>query len=164
MHPNHDTEALLLFAVALASKRRPAELLEVMAAADLINGLIPGQIRMRDAFARLATRGLIVGVGEDGFALTDNGQQLIAASSQRNDLQIRLKSISDNLNAYQHPGDQATLQVSPERFDKAILTHRAAAQSTAKNLLVPKPKTDGDKSRPGQRQRKPMPTRKKRKG
>ena len=155
MHPNHDVETLIFFAIALASKRRPAPLLEVIAAVDLVNGIVPGQIRMRDAFARLATRGLISEVGVDELAITENGQRLLTQSSQPNDLQVRLQKISALLDAYQHPGDQATLLVTPERFDRAILTHRATAQSKLKNLLVPKPKTDGDKNRPGQRQRKP---------
>jgi len=41
--------------------------------------------------------------------------------------------------------------------------HRAAAAAPARNLLVPKPKpAETSKSRPGQRQRKPMPARRKR--
>lgn len=160
MHPNHDTESLLLLAIALASKRRPAELLEVIAATDLINGLIPGQIRMRDAFARLATRGLIIGVGDDGFALTDNALPLIADSSKKDDLEQRLNKVKTHLAAYEHPGDLPGLLVTPERFDKAILAHRAAAASTAKNLLVAKPKPEGQKNRPGQRQRRPLPANK----
>lgn len=163
MNPNHtnlDIEALLLLAVSLAAKRRPADLQEVMAATDLIHSPIPGQILLRNAFSRLATLGLLCETGEGCFALTDAGAALIAAGSQRNDLNIRLKTVREQLAACKHPADQPPLLVTPERFDKAILGHRAAAQSPAKNLLVPKPKTDGDKSRPGQRQRKPMPARK----
>ena len=38
MHPIHDVDALLLLAIGLASKRRPAEPLEIVAAIDLIQG------------------------------------------------------------------------------------------------------------------------------
>ena len=159
-HPNHNVEALLLLAISLSSKRRPAELLEIIAAADLIEGLIPGQIRLRDAFSRMATRGLIIETENHGFALTENALPLVADASKKDDLEQRLNKVKIHLAAYEHPGDLPGLLVTPEQFSVAILAHRAAAASTAKNLLVPKPKTDGDKSRPGQRQRKPAPSKK----
>jgi hypothetical protein len=159
-HPNHNVEALLLLAIALSSKRRPAELQEIIAAADLIEGLIPGQIRLRDAFSRLATRGLIVETEDNGFALTENALPLVADASKKDDLEQRLNRVKTNLAAYEHAGELPGLLVTPERFDLAILSHRAAAASKVKNLLIPKPKPDGQKSRPGQRQRKPMPAKK----
>lgn len=165
MSPNHanlDIEALLLFAISMASKRRPADLQEVMAATDLIQSPIPGQILLRNAISRLSARGLLTETAEGCFGLTPAGEAIISAAARRNDLTVRLKSIREQLAAYQHPGDLTPVVVTPDRFDKAILGHRAAAQSTAKNLLVPKPKTDGDKSRPGQRQRKPLPAKKRR--
>jgi hypothetical protein len=42
----------------------------------------------------------------------------------------------------------------------AIQAHRAAGKTAAKNLLVPKPKPEAEVHKPGQRQRKPMPARK----
>jgi hypothetical protein len=160
MHPNHNVEALLLLAIALSSKRRPAQLLEIIAAADLIEGLIPGQIRLRDAFSRMATRGLIIETEDHGFSLTEYALPLVADASKKDDMEQRLNKVKTNLAAYEHPGDLPGLLVTPDRFDLAILAHRAAAALKVKNLLVPKPKTDGQKSRPGQRQRKPMPAKK----
>lgn len=159
-HPNLDIEALLLFAISLASKRRPADLQAVMAATDLIQSPIPGQILLRNGFSRLATLGLLTENEEECFVLSDAAEALLAAAPQRNDRAIRLKGIREALAAYRPAGEQPGLLIRPERFDKAILGHRAEAQLKVKNLLVPKPKTDGDKSRPGQRQRKPIPARK----
>ena len=36
MHPVHDVDSLLILATALSSKRRPAELVEIVSAADLL--------------------------------------------------------------------------------------------------------------------------------
>ena len=44
----------------LAAKRRPAELLEIMAAIDLIQGNIPNEEKLSEAFARLGQSGLLV--------------------------------------------------------------------------------------------------------
>ena len=48
---------------------------------------------------------------------------------------------------------------TPEALRTAILAHRAASATAAKNLLVPKPKPVETAKRPGQRQRKPLPAR-----
>ena len=50
---------LLLLAIGLASKRRPAEPLEIVAAIDLIQGNIPAEAKLSEAIARLAVHGLI---------------------------------------------------------------------------------------------------------
>jgi hypothetical protein len=45
------SRSLVLLATALAAKRRPAELLEIMAAIDLIQGNIPNETKLSEAFA-----------------------------------------------------------------------------------------------------------------
>jgi hypothetical protein len=45
MYPVHDVDALLLIATTLSSKRRPAELVEIIAAADLLQVAIPAAPR-----------------------------------------------------------------------------------------------------------------------
>ena len=69
MHPIHDHDPLLFLAVALAAKRRPAELVDVVAAIDLLQIAIPGEQRFIDSFARLAEAGLLLG-RDDGLALS----------------------------------------------------------------------------------------------
>jgi len=46
-----------------------------------------------------------------------------------------------------------------EQLKEALLAHRAAGAGARRNLLVPKPKPAEDIRRPGQRQRKPAPAR-----
>ena len=68
MHPVHDVDALLLLALGLSAKRRPAELVDIMAATDLIQEAIPADAKLIEAFERLSRHGLIVAV-ESGYRL-----------------------------------------------------------------------------------------------
>ena len=72
----------------------------------------------------------------------------------------RLFALKDNLSLYNIKGEHAAVVLTAEQVTAAILAHRAAAKTTAKNLLVPKPKPEAEVHKPGQRQRKPMPARK----
>ena len=46
MHPILDSDALVLLATTLSAKRRPAELVEIIAAAELIVGSLPGEAKL----------------------------------------------------------------------------------------------------------------------
>nr|MBL8411024.1 hypothetical protein [Dechloromonas sp.] len=160
MHPIHDVDALLLLATALSAKRRPAEPVEIMAAIDLINGNIPAEAKLAEAIARLAVHGLLCG-SADGLALTPAAQDIIEKLPRKAENEERLFSIRDQLSMHNAKVESPAIDISVDALRAALLAHRAAAASTAKNLLVPKPKPeDKSQSRPGQRQRKPMPARK----
>lgn len=161
MHPIHDTDPLLLLAVAMASKRRPAELLEIVAAVDLLQGKVPGETKFADTLARLAVAGLIVGSEEAGLALTPAAQQLIEVLPRKGEAEERLQALKGGLGAYAPGPEQPPVVIAGATILTAILAHRAAAKSPAKNLLVPKPKPAETTSRPGQRKRKPAPARRK---
>lgn len=161
MHPIHDHDPLMFLAVALAAKRRPAELVDVVAAIDLLQIAIPGEQRFIDSFARLAEAGLLLG-RDDGLALTPAGLALFEALPKLSDGEERVFSVKQALATYT-PGIAELLSaIEPAAVTAAIAAHRTAAAGPAKNLLVPKPKpAETSKSRPGQRQRKPMPARRK---
>lgn len=157
MHPIHDVDAILLLATALSSKRRPAELVEIMAAVELINEAIPSETKLVDAFARLSTHALI---GEEGggFTLTPEAQQIMKGLSRKAEKAERIFSIREKLTAYNAAAQLPPVVLTVEQLKTAIETHKASGQGAGKNLLVPKPKpVDTDKHRPGQRQRKPLP-------
>ena len=59
MQPIHDTDVLLLLSLAFSSKRRPAELIEIVAAAEIVQGVIPANVRLIESFSRLSQCGLI---------------------------------------------------------------------------------------------------------
>lgn len=158
MHPIHDVDALLLLAIGLASKRRPAEPLEIVAAIDLIQGNIPAEAKLSEAIARLAVHGLI-GEVDGRCLLTADAQKMIEALPRKAEPDAQLFALRGALAAYTPAGECAAIDIAPETLRAAMLAHRASAESGAKNLLVPKPKPVEPTTRPGQRQRKPLPAR-----
>lgn len=161
MHPVHDVDCLLLLALLMAAKRRPAELLDVVAAADLINGNIPGEAKLVESFERLSRQGLLV-ESLGGYALTAAGEDLAVGLSRKASPAEQLFVIKDRLSMYAGSEAHPPVVLSLAQATAAIVAHRSAEKLSAKNLLVAKPKPEGGVSRPGQRQRKPMPARKRR--
>jgi hypothetical protein len=155
----HDVDVLLLLALALSSKRRPAELSEIVAATDLLQGAVPSETRLVEAFARLGANGLVC-EQEGGFLLTPEAQKIITGTSRKADTEQRMQSIRDKLSAYEPAGDHPPIKLAAKTVCAAILAHRDSAKITGKNMLVPKPKpADTNGPRPGQRQRRPLPAR-----
>lgn len=160
MYPVHDTDALLMLATALAAKRRPAELIEIIAAAELIQSTIPAEQKLSESFARLSAHGLIQMV-DGGFTLTEDGQAVMAAESKRKaDAAERIFRIKDSLAAYATRSGEASIVLGVDQLAAVVLAHRQALLGAPRSLLVPKPKPEETNSkRPGQRQRKPLPPR-----
>lgn len=156
-----DIDVLLLFATALAAKRRPAELAEIVAALDLIQGNIPSEEKLADAFARLGTGGLLV-VEAGTVALTATAEKLIEPLPHKGDHAQRLFELKGLLGSYRPASEGGAITLSQDQLAAAILAHRHAAAAGGKNLLVPKPQPEAGQARPGQRQRKPMPKARKR--
>lgn len=157
MYPVHDVDALLLLAMALASKRRPAELAEIIAAADMIQGSIPSDLKLEEAFYRLSMHGLI-SEAEGGFTLTPDAQKIMTGQPRKDDAQKRILGIKENLSAYNPQSEHSPILVTAEQLSAAVLAHRASEKTTGKNMLVPKPKpAETNNKRPGQR--KPFPAR-----
>ncbi|MCX7148159.1 MAG: hypothetical protein NTY05_01925 [Rhodocyclales bacterium] len=152
MHPIHDVDVLLLMATALASKRRPAELVEIMAATDLMHGSIPLDVDMAAAFLRLSTHGLIS--EEAGcFTLTPDALEFMAGVRHKRKAEPaqRLLTVKQELAGYTPKGEGAAVRVATEQISAAILAHRVFLKAPGRNMLVPKPKAAVDKAkRPGQ--------------
>jgi hypothetical protein len=85
---------------------------------------------------------------------------MIEALPRKAEPDAQLFALRGALAAYTATGECAAIEIAPETLRAAMLAHRASAESGAKNLLVPKPKPVADVLKPGQRQRKPMPARK----
>lgn len=161
MHPIHDVDVLLLLAISLAAKRRPAEPAEIMAAIDLIQGNIPAEEKLSDGLSRLGRHGLVDG-SEGRLALTAAAEKMVEALPRKGEAEERLRDLKRLLAAHGSAGDGAAIEMAPEQLRAAILAHRAAGQGGAKNLLVAKPKPEAGPQRPGQRQRKPAPAKRRR--
>jgi hypothetical protein len=144
MYPIHEFDALLMLATALAGKRRAAPLSEIMAAADLLQ-CIPRDSPLTEAFNRLARFGLIR-EAEGVFALTADGEKIVAGSPAKADTEQRLAAINENLLAYkltgEHPGEHAPIVITSTQYKAAIAAHRASGKGAGKNLAMPKVDAD----------------------
>ncbi len=159
MHPVHDVDALLLLTMTLSCKRRPAELVEIVAAADLLQLSIPLAAKLGEAFFRLSTHGLI-GEVDGRYTLTADAQTFVADLPRKAESAERLFAIKEQLSAYEPKGEYTPVVLSVEQIDSAQLAHKTAAATAAKNLLVAKPKASESAGKPGGvRRRKPLPAR-----
>ncbi len=141
MRPVHDIDVIILVATALASKRRPAELAEIVAAAELIQGFIPFVEKLGEAVQRLSSFGLI-SVSENGFTLTPAALEIMADQPKRSTTEDLIISIKGGLAAYTPKGESAAIQVTMEQLSAAIQSHKISRKAPGKNLLMPKPAID----------------------
>ncbi|OHC69203.1 MAG: hypothetical protein A2045_08380 [Rhodocyclales bacterium GWA2_65_20] len=139
--PDVDVDVLILMATALSSKRRPAELVEIVAAADLIQGCIPFIEKLDEAIQQLSSIGLIAAV-EGGFTLTPAAQEIMADQPRKADTEERIAFIQGKLAAYKPKGKCSPILLTGEQLGAAILAHKASRKTAGKNLLMPKPKVD----------------------
>jgi hypothetical protein len=139
MQSVRDVDAFLMLTLALASKRRPAELAEIMAAADLSHGAIPYRSDLGDAFHQLSTHGLIC--EEEGrFALTPDAQRIMARQPRKAGTAALIASIKEALYAYNPEGESAAVLLTELELSDAIMKHRTSGQGAGNNLLMPKSK------------------------
>ena len=149
MYPVHDIDAILLLAMSLAAKRRPAELVEIIAAAELAQGAIPTEAKLSESFYRLSAYGLICEL-DSGYTLTPDAQQMMTGQAKKAKTPERLYDIKEHLADYNLKGEHKAILVTEEQLGAAVLAYRAAKANAGKNLLVPKPKPAEDGKRPGQ--------------
>lgn len=143
MRPVHDIDAIILMATTLSSKRRPAELTEIVAAADLLQDFVPSAEKIRDAIQRLSACGLIC-ASEDKFALTPLGQKIMATQPKKKagTAEEAMPAIKAGLEACRPTAECAAIVLSEEQVAAAIRTHKLSRKASGKNLLMPKPKAD----------------------
>ncbi len=161
MHPIHDHDTLLLLAIAIAAKRRPAAPAAVIAAIDLMQSSPPGAERLAETVLRLARLGLVV-VADGCVALSSAAEALVEALPAKAGHEERQFELRSGLAAYV-PSECDAEAPDAATWHAAVLEHRAAGKTSAKNLLMPKPAPVAAQARPGQRQRKPLPKAKSRK-
>ena len=163
MHPINDVDALLLLATALSSKRRPAELVEIISACELISREIPPEVKIIEAFQRLSTHGLINEI-EGGYTLSEAAQGIVSGEPKKIEADERIFLIKDKLSAYPGKPKHGAIELTEAQVAEAIKTHQEAVKASRKNVMVPKPlPAEEQKKRPGLRQRKPLPARGRRK-
>ena len=141
MPPIIDIDVLILMATALAAKRRPAELVEIVAAADLIQGFVPYAEKLGEAVERLSAKGLIDSV-EGGFTLTPPAEEMMAGQPRKADTEARIAAVGAKLARYTPKGEYAPIVVGAEQLGAAVRAHKAARKAPGKNMLMPKPEVE----------------------
>lgn len=139
MYPVHDVDAILLLAMSLAAKRRPAELVEIIAAADLTHDAIPAETKLSDSFYRLSEYGLIC-AQDVWYTLTPDAQLIVSVHAKKAKSQERIHDIKEKLADFHLNGEHAIILMTVEHIAAAIAAHQVTKKSAGKNLLMPKPK------------------------
>lgn len=137
MRPVHDVDAIVLMATTLSSKRRPAELIEIVAAADLIQGSIPFIEKLGDALQRLSACGLIHAT-EGRFTLTQIGHDIMANQPRKATMEERIIALRSELAAYSPMEEYLSAVPTSEQLVAAVHAHKLARKASGKNLLMPK--------------------------
>lgn len=146
MYPINDIDAQLLLATLIAAKRRPAELVEIVAAADVLGCPVESGNLWAESFRRCATHGLVA-AAEGGYVLTAAGQGLCEKLPKKADTSERVFLVRERLSAYVPAEKSPSVPMSAEQFEEAVTAHAAAASQGGRNLLMPKPKPDEDAQR-----------------
>lgn len=139
MHPVHEVDAILLLALSVASKRRPADPVEIITATALAQETIPDAPLLTDAFARLSSCGLIVEI-DGGYTLSSDAQEMLARLRSKDDNEKKLSRIMEQLAEYQCKDEYPAVEVSEEQLLAAIKEYRKVSNSPVRSLLTSKPK------------------------
>ena len=138
MYPVHDVDAILLLSLSVASKRRPAELPEIITAIDLAQGTIPSANKLSDAFARLSAYGLIVEI-DGSYTLSADAQQMMASQRKNDDFAKKMYRLKEHLADYHLKGENTTILVHPDLLLAAIETCQKT-KTAGRSWLIDKPK------------------------
>lgn len=140
MSPFRDTDAPLLLAVLMASKRRAADLVGIVAALDLIlEGAIPPPLKLIDAVGRLSAHGLLV-ERDGGYALSAEGEKMVVGLPRKASADEKVDSIREDLAGYPQADDHPAVVLTSEAVYAAIQAHKASKTGTGRNLLMPRTK------------------------
>lgn len=136
----HDLDAIILIATTLSSKRRPAELAEIVAAADVLQGSVPFPEKLGAAIERLSACGLISAT-EGRFTLTAVGRDVMAKQPKKAATEDLIEAVKNDPALRGRGRECPPILLSPEQLSAAIRAH-TATRNSGKNLLMPKPKPD----------------------
>ena len=160
MYPIPEVDAVVLLAISMASKRRPAALVDVVAAAALLQGFVIYPDKLGDAIARLSDKDLVQN-SDEGLSLTEPAQQMMAGLPRKGEKEDHLAYLLGQLKIHRPQRQYPVIDFSMEALVAAVLEYKEAAKTPGQNLLKPKPKADRYFKKdgrwhcaPGNRQRK----------
>lgn len=125
-------------------------MVEIVAAADLLDGGVGSEARWAEAFRRFATHDLIVEV--DGrYALTEAGVQLVHRLPKKADTAERIFLLREKLSEYEPAEKTPSIVMQEEQVAEAVRAHQASKSVGGKNLLMPKAKPAEEDAAPRRR-------------
>lgn len=137
MYPVHDVDAILLLSLAVAAKRRPADLIEVATAIALAQETMPSSSKLSDGFARLSAYGLIVEL-DGGYTLSADAQKMMESQRKKDDHAKRIYRLKEHLADYHLQGEHPTILIHPDNIQAAVDAQLKAKKLGVRNLLMPK--------------------------
>jgi len=139
MYPVHDVDATLLLSLALAAKRRPADLNEIFTAIDLVQEMLPTPNKLSDAFARMSAHGLIVEI-DGGYTLTEESEKMMTSQRKNDDTQKKTYRLKEHLADHLLEGEHKSILIHPDQLRKAIDAYKKDRQTSGRSWLIEKPK------------------------
>lgn len=125
-------------------------MVEIVAAADLLDGGVGSEARWAEAFRRFATHDLIVEV--DGrYTLTEAGLQLVHRLPKKADTAERIFLLREKLSEYEPAEKTPSIVMQEEQVAEAVRAHQASKSVGGKNLLMPKAKPAEEDAQPRRR-------------
>lgn len=124
-------------AATLSSKRRPAELVEIVAAVDLILGFVPLAEKLGASIERLSARGLI-NMAQGGFTLTHAGLEMMSKQPKKASREDIIVALKNSLATFCPRAEHPPILLELEELYAAIRMHKAT-RKTSKSMLMPKP-------------------------
>lgn len=133
MHPIHDTDLLLILALAVAAKRKPATLDDsLLAIAMLQEAGLPSEPKLLDSFARLSSHGLLVAQGE-GYTLTAAAQSILASLPRKGDTEERSFRLKEKLAAAELAATHCAVKPDAAALSAAVAAWQAAQPPLTKS-------------------------------
>lgn len=169
MHPIHDADLLLLLAITLASKRRPAAVDDIAIALGTLQPRLPAEAKLLDAFERLTRHGLVLG-GADGYALSDEGQALMRQVPAKGETAERAARLKAALATWEAGTAQAGVKPDAAVLSAAVAAWRASLPPPTKSEKVAQQRetrfqeSNAKRIAEGKRPRPPRPAEAKRPG
>ncbi|MGC3962222.1 MAG: hypothetical protein QM803_02565 [Rhodocyclaceae bacterium] len=132
MHPIHDADLLLLLAITLASKRKPAAVEDIAIALGTLQPLLPAEDKLLGAFARLSSHGLIVASG-DSYGLSAAGEALMKSVPAKGETADRAAQLKRALPTYEAEPTMAAVQPEATVLSAALEAWRASLPPPTKS-------------------------------
>lgn len=125
MHPIFDADALLLLAITIASKRKPATLDEVVVGLAMVQPKLPAETRLLEAFTRLSRHGLI-SARDGGYTLCAAAEKIMMAVPKKKEFAEQAFCLKAKLAEFEAEPSEPAVQPEAADLTAAIAAWQAS--------------------------------------